>query len=365
MFEDRTQEAIKAEMLSLIKSATGLSTLAGSFADAAIGAAADEISQLYQALPAVTSMLFVDETSGGYIDLVGTTYFDITRRSGTRARCDIALTGDPSTRIPAGTIFRTATLLQFSLLNEVVLGSGGTGVGVLEAAEEGSAYNVGEGAIVSMYVNVPGLASYHNEQAVGGTDTESDADLLQRITERRQKPVNGANGWQYRAWALEVSGVGEAKVVELSQGPGSVGISLVDTNMAPASPEIVEACQSAIDAQRPVGAAVYVDAPEALEISLEATVVISGATTAETVRQEMERRLSEYLESLIREKYSKIYYAPEEDGAYTVIYNRILALLLTIDGVANANALTVNGGTEDITVSAGQVPTLGGVEVGA
>ena len=37
-----------------------------------------------EALPAVVSMLFIDETSGGYIDLVGETYFGITRRPGWR-----------------------------------------------------------------------------------------------------------------------------------------------------------------------------------------------------------------------------------------------------------------------------------------
>ncbi len=60
--------------------------------------------------------------------------------------------------------------------------------------------------------------------------------------------ANGANGWQYRQWALSVAGVGDAKVVELAQGPGTVGVTIVDSNMAPASPEIVEACQALLDA---------------------------------------------------------------------------------------------------------------------
>ena len=365
MFEDRTQENIKREILALIQPDTGLSALEGSYADATIGPVAGEISELYKALPAVVSMLFIDETSGGYIDLVGETYFGITRRPGTKARCAITLTGDPGALVPAETSFLTATGLEFVLVEAVSIPEGGTARGTLEAAQAGAAYNIGAGAVVSMYVNLPGLASYTNGEASGGTDTESDAALCQRIRERRQKPINGANGWQYRAWALEVAGVGDAKVVELSGGPGTVGVTVVDSNYAPASSGIVEAVQKSLDERRPVGAAVTVEAPREQEISVRAVVVLSSATTAETVKAELETRLKEYLASLVAEKYGTIYYGPEEDRAYTVIYNRVLALLLTIDGVENATSLTVNGAAADVTVQPDEVPTPGTVEVTA
>ena len=363
MFENRTQEQIKKEVLAEIDPATGLSSMAGSFADAVVGPVAREISELYKALPAVVSMLFVDENSGGFLDLVGKSYFDITRRPGTRARCRITLNGDAGTKIPASTSFLTATGLEFVLMEAVSIPEGGTAQGTLEAAQDGAAYNIGAGAIVSMYVNVPGLASYTNEEAAGGTDTESDGALYQRIRERRQKPINGANGWQYRSWALEVAGVGDAKVVEVSGGPGTVGVTVVDSTYSPAAPEIVEAVQAALDARRPIGATVTVKAPTELELSVNTVVVISSATTVQTVKAELERRLKEYLASLVAEKYGTVYYGPEEDRVYTVIYNRILALLLTIDGVENATSLTVNGGTTDVTVQPAEVPTAGTVEV--
>lgn len=365
MFEDRTQENIKAETLALVEEGTGLSTQSGSYADATVGAVAGQVSELYKALPGVVSMLFVDETSGGFLDLVGETYFDLTRRPGTRAQCAVTLTGDPGTLVPDGTAFLTATGLEFDLLEAVTIPEGGTAQGTLEAAKEGAAYNIGPDSLTGMYVNLPGLVSYGNQQAAGGTDPESDEALYQRIRERRQKPVNGANGWQYRAWAMEVAGVGEAKVVELAQGPGTVGVTVVDSNLAPAAPQLVESVQEALAAQRPVGAAVTVQAPEKLEISLSAQVILSPATTAETVEGEMKKRLGDYLATLVEEKYGTVYYSPQEDAPYTVIYNRILALLLTIDGVVNAQSLTVSGGSVDVTVQAGQVPTVGTVEVTA
>lgn len=363
MFEDRTQENIKAEALALLSPAAGVSALSGSYADATLGAVAGQLSELYQVLPAVVSMLFVDEYSGPYIDLVGSTYFNITRRPGTKARCDITLNGDAGTTLPAGTVFLTRSGLEFLLLEAVTIPQGGTAEGTLEAAETGAAYNVGAEEITRMYINAVGLSSYTNGEAQGGTDIESDAALLARIRERREKPANGANGWQYRQWALSVAGVGDAKVVELSDGPGTVGVTIVDSSMAPASPEIVEAVQTELDENRPVGASVSVAAPGSVELAVSAVVVITAATTAQAVKEAFSARLRDYIEEIIRAKYGTIYYGPEEDGPYTVIYNRILALLLTIDGVENAASLTINGGTDDVTIQADEVPALGAVEV--
>ncbi len=102
MYEDKTPEAIKAEILAAIRQSQGLSAMAGGFADGVAGPVAEQLSEAYRALEGVTSMLFVDESSGGYIDLVGGQYYNITRREGTRAYCDISFSGTPGLVIPQG-----------------------------------------------------------------------------------------------------------------------------------------------------------------------------------------------------------------------------------------------------------------------
>lgn len=119
----------------------------------------------------------------------------------------------------------------------------------------GAAYNIQAGAITSMWVNISGLKSYRNAQAAGGTDTESDAQLYERIDAARKFPATSGNGWDFRRWALEVEGVGEAKVVELAKGPGTVGLTLADSTYAPASPEMVEAVLANVMARKQIGAA--------------------------------------------------------------------------------------------------------------
>ena len=124
MFEDRTTEKLKEETLAAIASEAGISTMAGSYADGVVGPLCREVSQVYQSLPAVLAMLFVDESSGRFLDLVGRDYHNLTRREGTKARCGVTLTGKAGTMIPAGTVFLTGTGLQLLLMEAVVLGSG-------------------------------------------------------------------------------------------------------------------------------------------------------------------------------------------------------------------------------------------------
>ena len=363
MFENKTPEALKAQMLGEIDQSQGISSMAGSFADGVIGPVAEVMSDVYISLDAVPDMLFVTETSGQYIDRVGQQYYAITRRPGTRAYCDISFTGEPGLTVEAGTLFLTAGGLQFSLLSAVTLSGAGTGTGRLQSADAGAVYNVGEGSIDRMYVNLAGLETFHNAQAEGGTDPESDSALLMRIRERVQRPVTSGNGYQYRQWALGVPGVGSAKVVELQNGPGSVGIMLVDSNFLPAAEEIVADVSAAIEAQRPIGAQVTVTAPAGVEIDVAASVTLVPGADAATVQQALAQGVSQYIRDLIDDHYTPVYYDPQDDAGFTLVYNRVLAVLLGIREVENFSSLTVNGAAADIPLTAGQVPVPGEVVV--
>ena len=362
MFEDRTTENLKKEALAEISPSLGISTMAGSYADAVVGPLAQAVSRLYKALPAVLSMLFIDPGSGPFIDLVAQDYHSLQRREGTKARCNIVLTGKGGTVIPVGTVFLTAAGLQFSLLEAVAIPLSGSAVGTLEAAQEGAAYNVPPGAIDRMFVNLSGLDSYENTQGAGGTDQESDEALYLRVVDARQRPAVSGNGWDYRRWALEVEGVGEVKIVELRDGPGTVGLTLADSEFQTPTEEIVQAALTHILDNKPIGATPTVRAAQSVEITVRATVITLG-TTVEEVRGELEVRLREQFQRMIQTKYKTIYYGPEEDKSYSLLYNRVLALLLSIDGVDTFTSLTVNDSLQDIVIPADSIPVVGEVYV--
>ena len=362
MFEAQTPEAIKARILAKIEAGQGLSSMAGGFADGVAGPVSEEMSKVYMSLDAVPSMLFVDESSGGYLALAGEESFHRRRRPGTKAYCSVSFTGTPGLVIPQGTAFLTAGGLSFSLTAQAVLDGEGTASGRLEAAEVGSAYNVDAGTITRMYVNLPGLTSFTNEAAEGGTDGESDAALLGRIQERVQRPPTSGNGYQYRQWAMETAGVGSAKVVELSSGPGTVKVVLVDSNDEAPAEDIVDAAAARIEAERPIGASVTVTAAGELEIAVSAAVTVTQGADKSAVQEAFSQALAAHLHTLIDGKFT-VYYDPDDDAAYTLLYNRVLALLLSTPGVDNFSALTVNGGTADVTIGKDQIPVLGQVSV--
>lgn len=362
MFDDRTPENLKQEALAQICPAAGLSSLPGSFADAVAGPLAFQLSQFYKALPAVVSMLFIDETSGRYIDKVAEDYHGLTRHPGTRARCAVTISGLAGTRVERGTVFLTAEGLRFLLLDSVTIPARGNALGTLEAEAEGAAYNVQAGAVVRMLVNKPGVESFETTQAAGGTDTESDGALFARVDDARKRPATSGNGWDYRRWAMEVDGVGEVKIVELWDGPGTVGLTVVGSNFHAPEEKIVRAVEARVLAEKPIGAAPTVTAAREVPIRVGARVETLG-TAREAVSAELTERLEEQFERMIRQKCQTIYYRPEDDGSYTLLYNRVLALLLSIGGVDNFSALTVNGGTVDLVIPAGAIPVLEEVTV--
>ena len=350
MFEDRTAEAIRAEMLEDLRQKTGVTAVAGGFTDTMLGRAAVELSKAYQALNAVPSILFVDETSGGFLDLHGWAYFNLARKDGTRARATLTFEGTPGAVLPAGTAFVTEAGLEFSLLEEVTLDADGTGRGTVEAAQVGAAYNVAAGAITRMYVNLPGLSGWTSAAAAGGTDGETDAALYARVAARRQKPATSGNVYHYEQWALKVEGVGACKVFPLWNGPGTVKVLLVDSNMEPAGADIVAAAAAHIEDERPIGAAVTVEAAQALAVDVAATVTTDGSVTPAQVREKFLPELDGYLKSVVF-------------SSDAVLYNRVAYLLLGVPGVTDFTALTVTGGTGNVALTAGQVPVLGEVTV--
>ena len=139
---------------------------------------------------------------------------------------------------------------------------------------------------------------------------------------------------------------------------------VVDIAYGPYSAEMVAAVAARIASSRPVGATPTVCPPAVLPVSVAAVVTINSAvTTINEVKDQLRAGLEDYLHGLVDAKYGKIYYGPDEDVPYTLVYNRVLAILLTIQGVEDFSLLTVNGGTADLTVQANQVPVLGEVSV--
>ena len=142
-------------------------------------------------------------------------------------------------------------------------------------------------------------------------------------------------------------------------------VVLAGADMEPASEATVAACAAYIEKQRPVGAAVTAVAAQAKKMAITA-VSIDGTTTKSDVQTALAAAVTAYLRELTASAFADnvdLQLETLADKTYTVLYNRIAFLLLSIPGVVDYTTLQVSGGTANITVPADAVPVLTGVTV--
>lgn len=340
-------DEILASVKSRIAEVSNLDTAEGSYADTTVRAAAMEIFYAYFDQQALLPIVFVDETSGGYIDMWADKY-GIYRKDGTRATAEIVFLGRDGIILPAGMPVQTQDGLVF-LTDEETITQSGRATAHVTAAESGSDYNVAAGAITTT-LNSVGVVIESASAASGGTDIESDASLVARLYALWRKPATSGNANQYEAWAMEVQGVGAAKIWPCWSGGGTVKIAVLDSNMRPAASEIISDVSAHIEALRPICVDVTVVPASEVDVTVTASIHIDATTTIPTVEAQFRTLLDAYC----------------RDTAFksqTVVYSRIAYMLLSVDGVIDMLDLRVNGGTVNITLADDAVPVLGEVSV--
>lgn len=345
MFEDRTPEAIRGEILETM--GDRVQTREGSFAAEMAGPVATEIYMGYQAIAAMLPAFYVDADSGGFIDLAAARY-GIMRKAGTKATAAIHMTGRAGLTVPAGTVFLSESGLEFALEENVTLSDGGAGDGVVTALAEGDAGNIGAGALTRMVMTMSGLENWSSEAAAGGTDPETDKALVERLYDHWRKPSTSGNVYDYEKWALEVDGVGAAKVLPIWNGPGTVKVLLVGPERRPVEAAVVTATAAHIEQLRPIGAAVTVESAGGVAINVTAALTLDGSVSAAEVKSRFEAKLDSYLQSVAFE-------------SHTVLFNRIAFLLLDVAGVMDYTSLEVNNGTANVPIPGDKVPVVGTV----
>lgn len=362
MFEDTTVEGIKQRILSRLK--TTLQTREGSFVNDVISAVALELHDCYHQWDSMEPRFYVGEDSGPYIDKQAATV-GLYRKPGVAAACSITFSGKDGARVPAGTPFYTGSGLTFILQEEAVI-SDGTASGILTASTVGESYNIGEGEISGTLRNYSGITGYTNSAASGGTDEETNEALVARYYERMRRSPTSGNPYHYQEWATSVAGVGAARIISKWAGAGTVKVVLAGPDLEPVADGIISACAAYIEEQRPVGPAVTVVSAATKNITVSASVQVDGTTTAAAVQTALRTSVAAYLRELTASAFHgniDMQLESLDSRSYTVLYNRIAYLLLSIPGVIDYTSLKVNGRTDNIVVGSTEVPVLSEVSV--
>lgn len=247
----------------------------------------------------------------------------ITRKAATRATGTLTLTGQVGTVVPAGTQFKdTAGVLYRTTVSVTLAGSGdqATAEAPCEAVEAGALPDV-EGVSVTLLAAPSGVQTVGLLDLAGGTDVEGDAELLARLLEYMRDPPAGGTKEDYRRWAKEVSGVSEAIVYPLRQGPGTVDIVIIGPDGIPGD-DVRQAAQAHIDECRPVTAkASTVFVPEALVVNFSWRIKTNGTVTLLELQPQIEELLALELNNLL----------PGEN----VILSRLQAMISNLRGVVD------------------------------
>lgn len=281
----------------------------------------------------------------------------IKRKAAVSATAALTIIGEAGTRIPSGFTFCTeatndVAAVEFEVMADVVIPDNGTLNISVSAVEGGMQGNVSANSITLQVKPLNGIKSVTNPHAaIGGEDEEADDALRKRVVEYDQTQGQSFVGSQndYKRWALEVDGVGAAKVVLAQDDTGLVTIIITDAAGNPASSDLCTAVYNHIaspddDSQRlaPVnGAVLSVITPAAFVISVSATVKLETSYTIGGVQSAFLAALKAYLLTCTDD----------------VKYNKICSLLMDTQGVSDYSDVLLNGDSSNISLTASQLAT--------
>lgn len=344
MYEDKTFENILNSMLSRVPDE--LDKREGSIIFNALAPAAYELAQAYFYMENLFKLAFIDTSVGEYLTRLCTQY-GVNRKPATQA-------------IRKG-VFTDGSNNPFDVPINARFGIGGIvykadkkisdGIYEMRCEITGSIGNIPAGNLLPID-NIPGLGyAQISDVIVPGEDEESDESLRERTLTRIRLPSASGNANDYKLWALEVSGVGDAKIFPLWNGPGTVKVVIIDSNKQPASNEIVNAVATHIEENRPIGANVTVVPATQKIINISATIMIAQGYFLQDVTTNFILKVKTYLKDIaLKTSY--------------VSYAKIGTVLLETEGVIDYSGLLINGSTSNISLAEDEVATLGNVNLG-
>jgi len=333
MWEDMTFENILEDMLSRIPD--DVDKRPGSVIYDALAPCAYKLAEAYFQLNHFIDLVSGDTAVGEYLDRVVADY-GITRKPATKAIRKIVTTGSVDIGTRWGIEGTTYIIIEKISDTEYKA----------ECEQYGEIGNIYSGQLENID-NVSGVIATLTDVITSGADEESDESLRARFYQQIRAPSTSGNVADYVKWALEVPGVGDAKVFPLWNGPGTVKVLIVDSNME-VDETLEQAVYEHIETVRPIGATVTVDSPTEKVIDVSAYVILDGSKTLEEVEAGFINAFTEYLKSTVFE-------------TYTVSYARIGSILLSTSGVADYSDLLVNNGTSNITINDEEMPIAGTV----
>lgn len=317
-----------------------------------------ELESIYTILEKLPDKAMPDTSTGKDLERIVKTV-GLQRKVTTKSSGYITVTGINGSKIAKGDLFASDSL-TFVALEDIKIIINSVNL-LVECTKYGSIGNVPKNAIKYIPKTLSGIHSViNNELFSNGYNEESDDDLRKRYYIKVQTIVNSANKNAYKNWALEVTGVGDSKVVPLWEGPGTVKVIIINSNKVAADEILVSAVQNHIDPNQngdgegaaPCGGGICT-VVSATEKNIDISVNLTTTLDHDIAKAAIEDAIKEYLKEI----------AFAETIKY-VSYAMVGKLIISIDGIDDYTDLTLNSGTVNVNVDNEEVAVLGGVTLG-
>ena len=376
-FSDFTTQNILEDMLTQVDDSFDKGE--GSVIGSALGPAAWYLEGVYEELSQVQQNAYAPTAVGESLDLV-TKSRDITRKPATPA----IRQGTFNIAIETGSRFSTVNE-EDSLIydsGDLISGSGEMWVYEMTCETPGAEGNSYTGELIPI-TNIEGLTSATlGEVITPGEDEESDDALRSRYEVSFQTPAFGGNISAYRNQILAIQGVGAVQVYPAWQGGGTVLCSILATDLTPASEDVVEKVQGIICPPEtgdntpsplgfgfaPIGAAVTITTAESVTVNVNATIETdpSASSDVSSYKDQITANIQSYIDS-VNEMWGNALKGYTIEYPVTIYIARIIAAIITVNGIVNVSGVTINGQSNDLhlteTAQLQQVAALGEVTI--
>lgn len=346
-YKDKTYEKIKERVLNSITNT--LDKREGSFINDMVSPYCQELEDLYSELPFMIGTMFLVDAEGEELDKRAAEY-GLHRKQELKATGHINILGNEGVKIFKGTLVSTETGLQYEVNSDIVL-NGKEQILDITASNPGSVYNQESGAITKFITPMAGVTITNKEKVQGGTDRESDKELLKRIEDKIQNPSTGGNEADFKNWTLEVEGVTDCKVNSCHYGNGTVKILAIGKDKKPLDEVIIKRILDSIKNKKLVFGKVFVETPKEVPINVSAEIKVENNTFTE-----------EYIRNSFLEEFKK-YIKDSVFKRYTVDYYKVISIFYDLLGVTEVKNVTMNGGTSTIKIDENSIQSIGNIDI--
>lgn len=329
MYTEQDYDVIKNRMLNSLNS--DIDKREGSFVNDMYSPMSIEFAKAYIEMDNLHSIMFVNSAFDEDLDNK-VSEFGVLRKLGERAKGTVKFLGDNDTLVPRNMSIFTDGGYEYVTISQSYIKEGYADI-LVEAKEIGEIYNIEASASWLLPKDITVNELSNPLKFEGGVDIEADEDLRIRFFDTVQNVRTSGNKNDYEYWAKEVTGVFNAEVYPKWNGANSVKVVASGENRLPLESGILKNCENHIKSICPVCSNVTVITTSLFNVSIVANVTVSSDVVDETVKAEVEKAIRDYLGTCT----DKIY------------YNKLVAKMLSCNGVIDYSVLTVNGLTSATT----------------